>query len=125
MMYSGQKVIGELEKKLQQDMAVSDKEIFEALSKLHIQTNTLHAAFLIATAIAPICGYRPYLTKQLLPRMLYPLTLSGVGSAQQVVQWIQANLNAPQPWNGMSQVGLDWLKWLTTSTMSHSRNEPG
>lgn len=113
-MDSSEKAFRELMQKLEQGIAISDGELVAALEKIRIMTNTWSAAFHIATLIAPVCGYRPHLAKQLLPRMLDPLTFSGVGKAQQVIQWLQAHLEDPEPFRGMSSVGLDWLNRLIT-----------
>jgi len=101
-----------LSENLPQHPDLSDMELLQAINEMEIVTNTENAAFLLLTVIAPIASNRPNLIEHLLPRFLFPLYLSGFERAQQVIEWLQSHLNSPKPFDGMGEIGLNWIREL-------------
>jgi hypothetical protein len=106
--------IEKLHRQLDIGQAVSDDELIQAATSLKIVTNAGYAAFLLFKAIAPICGYRRHLTDKLLFEPMLPLHYLGANEAQEVISWLNHHLTQANPFDGIGQVAIDWIKWLGT-----------
>lgn len=94
--------------------SVTDEELIDVATNLNIMTNAEYAAYLLVSAIAPICGYRPHLTESLLYEPILPLIYAGIETPEGVIAWLQYYLNKPIPFNDMEATGINWIRWLIT-----------
>jgi hypothetical protein len=108
------KRLEEVHQYLRQNQEISDESLIDVVLNLEIMTNAEYAAFLLACAIATICGYRPQLTETLLPNVLLPLIYAGMNTSSQVIAWLHFRLKEPKPYNGTDELGIKWIVWLTT-----------
>jgi len=96
---------------LQRGTTVPDDVIRQAIKTWHsyLQTSCDLAAELLFAAVAPVCHYRPSLTREMLMWPLRPLFYLGIDRAEDVMIWVDNAVRHPSSHVRLGAIGCQWL----------------
>jgi hypothetical protein len=115
MVLKWERPIFDLHARLEADAdAVSDADARAVIQHIggHLQTNCDSAAQYLFFSIAPVCGSKPHLTRELLVHAVHPLYCLGIETAADAAAWLRYYLANDEPYAVPSEAGRSWMDAL-------------
>jgi hypothetical protein len=94
--------------------AVSDADARAVIDHIggHLQTNCDSAAQYLFFSIAPVCRFKPHLTRELLVHAVHPLYYLGINTAADAAVWLRSYVANQEPYAVPSEAGRAWMEAL-------------